>query len=91
MSENINPVEEPNHIELLNLLLPLVEFLDENNYSYFLVAGKDGVCSRYLRGTWADLLPMLKDMAKKNECVEKLIKTTAFEMINENHQPETSN
>lgn len=60
------------HKELLELLLPLVKFLNENNYSYLLIAGKDNNCSRYLRGNAGDIHGMITGMMENNPQVKDL-------------------
>jgi hypothetical protein len=44
---------------------------------HFVLAGKDGTCSRFLLGNFDDLASMLEDMANNNPDVKKLIKTVA--------------
>jgi len=73
---------ENKHQELLNLLLPLIDFMDKNNFHYFLIAGKDGVCSRYLEGKPTELLSMITSMAEKHPQF-KTILNLAVNEINE--------
>ena len=43
----LKEINESKHAELLSLLHPLLDFMISNNYSYFIVAGKDGTCTRH--------------------------------------------
>lgn len=76
MSNKIIPIHNETHDELIKLLIPLIDFLDKNNYSYILIAGKDGVCSRFMNGKFIDLGIMLTTLAEQNPEVKDLIKTT---------------
>jgi hypothetical protein len=69
--------KKPNHDQLLQRLKPVIDYMTENRIHYFLLAGKDGTCSRFLLGNLDDLSAMLEDMANKNPDVKKLIKTVA--------------
>ena len=71
--EDINPIQESKHQELLKLLNPLIEFMDTHGYSYFFISGKDGVCSRYMRGNFDDLTSILTGMAEKNPQVKVIL------------------
>jgi hypothetical protein len=64
--EIFTPVNESNHHELLSLLKPLVEFMDKHEYNYLFVAGKDELCSRYIRGRRDDIAGMLHGFVENN-------------------------
>ena len=66
--------------QLLSLLNPLIDFMIENKFSYFVVAGKDGTCSRHLNGEFDDLSLMLSGMMEKNPQVKQLIKDSLAEV-----------
>lgn len=66
--------------ELLELLKPLIEFMDKNEFNYFLTAGKDGVCSRYMRGNFNDTISMLTGMAENNDVVKDILEATVTEI-----------
>ncbi len=68
---------KPNHDQLLQRLKPVIDYMTENRIHHFLIAGKDGTCSRFLLGNFDDLSAMLEDMANKNPDVKKLIKPVA--------------
>lgn len=72
---------ETKHKELLTLLNPLVDFMIENGFSYFLVAGKDGTCTRHMRGEFDDVEGMIGGMALENKQVKNIILCVA-----ENHK-----
>ena len=76
----ITPTSETNHQELLTLLNPLLDFMSNNGYSFFVVAGKDGVCTRHLQGQYEDVEGMIIGMMKKNRQVNSMIK----EIVNSN-------
>ncbi len=62
-------ITESKHKELSALINPLIDFMTENGYSYFLVAGKDGVCTRHLRGQYDDVEGMIVGMLENNKQV----------------------
>ena len=49
----------------------------ENEYSYFIVAGKDGTCTRHLRGDYIDVHGMISGMMENNKQVNEMIKDVA--------------
>lgn len=74
---DINPIIEQEHDELLELLNPLLDFMKKREYSFFLLAGKDGLCSRHLLGTVDEISEMMLSMMESHHRVENLIKDTA--------------
>jgi hypothetical protein len=70
------------HLELLEFLKPLVEFMQTNNYHFFLVAGKNNVCSRCFRGEIEDTAGMITGMMNNNEIIHSIIKQSL-----EDYQP----
>lgn len=60
-------MSENKHDELLALLNPLVDFMNKNGFSYFLVAGKDGTCSRFMNGDFYDLSGMITSFAQDHK------------------------
>lgn len=79
MIEQMTPVADSKHNELRTLLNPLIDFMIANDYHYFLVAGKDNVCSRHMRGHIDDLSAMLEGMAEDYKDVKGLL-----QYVNEN-------
>ena len=79
----MEPITETKHKELLSLINPLVDFMTENKFSYFLVAGKDGVCTRHLRGEFDDVSGMIIGMMETNPKVKGIIEYCA----NDNSTP----
>ena len=73
-------VDPSKYDQLLSLLNPLIDFMVENKFSYFVVAGKDGTCSRHLNGEFDDLSLMLSGMMEKNPQVKRLIKDSLAEV-----------
>lgn len=69
----IAPAAETNHQELLTLLNPLLDFMDKKGYSFFIAAGKDGVCTRHLKGQYEDIEGMIIGMMKKNKQIDSMI------------------
>lgn len=65
----LEKMSETKHDELLALINPLVDFMAENEYSFFLVAGKDGVCTRHLMGNYEDVYGMIIGMMQSNKQV----------------------
>jgi hypothetical protein len=72
----LTPVNESNHAELMSLINPLIDFMQKNEYSFFLVAGKDGIATRQMLGKLDDLSGMIEGMMKNHPQVESLIKYT---------------
>ncbi len=71
--EKLKEILESNHKELLSLLNPLVDFMIKNEYTYFLVAGKEGVCTRHLRGNGEDVNGMIVGMMETNSQVATIL------------------
>ena len=71
--ENLQPVAQTKHAELLALLNPLVDFMTANNFNYFLFAGKDGTCTRHTRGNFLDVTGMISGMMETNDEVKAII------------------
>jgi len=80
--EELEPISEDKHAELLMILNPLIDFMIENKYNYFLVAGKDEICTRHLRGKSSDISGMITGMMKKNKEVEEIIKDSMYDLKN---------
>ena len=76
----LEPISETKHQELLALLNPLVDFMIENKYNYFLVVGKDGTCTRHLRGKFDDVTGMIAGMMETQPCVRDIIGHCAKEV-----------
>ena len=64
---------ESTHDDFLKLLVPLVEYMNANGFSYFLVAGKEEVCSRYIGGKAEDITGMLEALFIKHNIVKKVV------------------
>jgi hypothetical protein len=70
---------ESNHDELLSLINPLSDFMEKNGYTFLVIAGKDGICSRYMRGDYYDLHGMIKGMSEKNPQFLEILKDVTDE------------
>lgn len=62
-----------NHKELMKFIKPLVDFMNENKYSFFFVAGKDGICTRHMLGNADDITGMISGMMENNNDVKMII------------------
>lgn len=71
---NIQPEKDNQHNELLELVNPLIDFMNNNGFSFMFVAGKDGTCTRHLKGSYDDIEAMLSGMAEKNKQVAAIFK-----------------
>lgn len=78
----LEKITETKHKELLALLNPLIDFMIENNFNYFLVAGKDGTCTRHLRGEFDDITSIISGMAKTNKQIHGMLEYIV-EKVNE--------
>ncbi len=72
--ENLTLFQDTGHEELLRLINPLVDFLNTNGYNFFIVAGKDNICTRHLAGSLFDVTGMITGLMEVNKEVEGLIK-----------------
>jgi hypothetical protein len=54
--------------------------MNENEYSYFIVAGKDGLCSRYMNGNYFDVIGMIRGMAETKKQVGAIVIEVAEEL-----------
>ncbi len=70
---DLETLTETKHEELMLLINPLVDFMAENNYSFFLVAGKEGTCTRHLRGNYNDVHGMILGLMRSKKQVEGLV------------------
>lgn len=71
---------ETKHKELLALLNPLIDFMVENKFNYFLIIGKDGTCTRHLRGHFDDITGMITGMMKANKEVRGMLEYSVNEV-----------
>lgn len=71
---NLTPANESNPLELLSLINPLIDFMQEKEYNFFLVAGKDGISTRHAFGNPLDVAGMVLAMMEKNEEIAIIIK-----------------
>ena len=74
---NLQTITENKHLELLALLDPLVDFMIANDYNYFMLAGKDGVCTRHMKGDFHDVTGMLTGMMEINKQVKGIVEYCA--------------
>ena len=58
----LETLNETKHKELMVLINPLIDFMTANDYSFFLVAGKEGTCTRHLIGNYDDVHGMITGM-----------------------------
>ena len=60
--------QEPDieHEGIASLLDVISEGLNQKGYTYFIVAGKDGTMSRFIRGNKADLTEMFRTTLEKH-------------------------
>jgi hypothetical protein len=61
------------HDEFIALLNPIIQFLDDNEFHYLIVTGKDEVCSRYLRGNSDHISGMLTGMMEKHKDFKRIV------------------
>lgn len=76
----LEKLNETKHKDLLALLNPLIDFMTENNFNYFLVAGKDGTCTRHLRGKFDDVTAMITGMMETNKQVRGMLEYSVNEL-----------
>lgn len=70
----LDEITESKHEELSDLVNPLIDFMVANGYTYFMVAGKDGTCTRHMRGDYFDLHGMIKGMTETQPQVGAILK-----------------
>jgi len=76
----IEDITETTHDEFLTLLVPVIEFMHKHKYSYFLVAGKDDLCSQYVGGNAADISGMLESLFIKHPNIKEAVKSVIEEI-----------
>jgi hypothetical protein len=69
----LEKITESKHKELLALLNPLLDFMTKNNFNYFLVAGKEGTCTRHLSGEFDDVTGMIIGIMETNKQVRGML------------------
>jgi len=65
------------HEELLKILLPLIDFINENGFNYFIVVGKNDTCARYAKGNPAEISAMLCGLMDKNKEIRQVVENAA--------------
>ena len=75
--------KENQNEELLKLINQLVNFMHENGYNYFLIAGKDEVCSRFAEGNSDDLAGMISGFMHSQPQARKVIDESMEQFVNE--------
>lgn len=65
---------EIKHDVMLNLLTPLIELLEKEGFNFLIVAGKDGLCSRYAAGNKIELTDILGGLCQKNPEFKEVLK-----------------
>lgn len=65
------------HEQLNELLNPLVDFMSENGFHYFLVVGQDGTCARHINGDFYEVSRMIMSFMSDHKHVDNLIKYCA--------------
>lgn len=86
---SLDNIAENKHDELLALLNPLIDFMNSNGYNYFLVAGKDGICSRYMRGQHNEVAGILTGFMESNKGVMSLLKDSVYDYYHANVEPDS--
>ena len=69
----LEKITETKHKELMSLMNPLIDFMTVNEFSFFLVAGKDGTCTRHLRGNYDDVHGMITGMMQSQKQVGAML------------------
>ena len=77
---DLENISQTKHKELLALVNPLIKFMHENNFNYFLVAGKDGTCTRHLRGSAVEVEGMITGMMENHQQVREIFEYCVTEM-----------
>jgi hypothetical protein len=54
------------HDKLIELIEPIIAFMEQNKFNFMIVAGKDGTCARYCNGNKYEIMGMLSGMVKKH-------------------------
>lgn len=71
---DLETITETKHKELLLLVNPLIDFMTANGFSFLFVAGKDGTCTRHLRGQYNDVAGMITGMMETQKQVGAMLK-----------------
>lgn len=70
---NVTPHNETVHKELISKIDDLLDFCRLNGYSHLVLIGKDGQCSRYMEGTFDDILGMVTSLGQSNKSFKGII------------------
>jgi hypothetical protein len=70
----VNQIEDHKHDELTMLITPLIDFMNQNKINYFIVAGKDNVCSKYMNGNYYDIHGMITSMVQSQPQIAYMLK-----------------
>lgn len=63
-----------------DLLKAFIEYCNENSLHYMVIVGKEGVCSRYMRGRQDDMTSMVSGMVENNPKFGQMLKN-AFDNL----------
>lgn len=66
--------ENNDHQEMLKLLFPLIEHINQKGFGYVIMIGKDETCARYSEGKYDDVVGMLSGLAEKNPQFNAILK-----------------
>lgn len=66
--------KEIKHDLMLDLLNPLIDLLEKEGFNFLIVAGKDGLCSRYAAGNKIELTDILGELCQKNPQLKNVLK-----------------
>ena len=61
------------HDDMLGLLVPLIDFLNVNQFSYLINVAREGTGSNYMNGAQPDLVALIGDLSSRNPQVYKLL------------------
>jgi len=63
-----------------DLLKRFIEYCNQNSLHYLVIVGKEGVCSRYMRGRQDDMTSMVSGMVENNPKFGQMLKN-AFDNL----------
>lgn len=69
----LETLNETKYKELMAFINPLIDFMTANDYSFFLVAGKNGTCTRQLGGNYDDVHGMITGMMQSQKQVGAML------------------
>jgi hypothetical protein len=74
------------HNQMVNQVSKTINYLNKNEFNYFIVSGKNGLCARYYRSNHRDMIDMFKKLMLDHPDAATAIKQAIQEIVEESSQ-----